>query len=383
MPLLDMTFGSSHIVRRKFYNDTIALSMSTSTTAAHRFIDIGVNLTDPVFRGQSGRFGSSSKHPDDTEAMLKRSRAAGVRSMIVTGGSLKESKEAVDLAKKYGLFATTGCHPTRSSEFERFREGPDAYLKALDEAIQKGLKGPGRIVAVGECGLDYDRLNRAPAETQRKYFRVQLSLAKKHQLPLFLHSRAAHADFVQILRDEGFGENGGRAVGGRGGVVHSFTGKISELEELVGMGFHFSVNGCSLKTEENLKAAAAIPIDKLLLETDAPWCSMTGTHASNAHLKSLPRPLSDVFFPASSRVFQEGKMLKGRNEPCVIGGVAWVIAQLKGVTLEEVTEAAWKNTLEVFALEEPLEMVIPTVAKVVKPPPPPSMSLESFPALGS
>ncbi|KAG8862976.1 hypothetical protein FRB96_000396 [Tulasnella sp. 330] len=345
----------------------------------HCYGDTGVMLEYTVADVEN----AFRKHlSDDFDAMLKRSRAAGVRNMIITGGSLKESREAVNLAKKHGLFATTGCHPTRSSEFEKFGGGPDAYLVALDKAIQQSLKGPGRVVAVGECGLDYDRLHFAPAETQRKYFRVQLSLAKKHNLPLFLHSRAAHSDFVQILREEGFGEDGGRPLGGRGGVVHSFTGAKEEIAELVGMGFHLSVNGCGLKTEENLKAAAAIPLDKLLLETDAPWCSMTGSHASNAHLKTLPKPLFDAFFPASSKVFQEGKMLKGRNEPCVIGGVAWVMSRLKGVTLEEVTEAAWKNTLEVFALEEPLDMVVPAAPRAASPPPPPSMSLESFPALG-
>ena len=80
---------------------------------------------------------------------------------------------------------------------------------------------------------DYDRLHFSPVETQKKYFRAQLALAKKYHLPLFLHSRAAHMDFVTILKEEGFGENGGKAVGGRGGVVHSFTGTKEEIEELV------------------------------------------------------------------------------------------------------------------------------------------------------
>lgn len=147
---------------------------------------------------------------------------------------------------------------------------------------------------------------------------MQLALSKKYHLPLFLHSRAAHADFVQILREEGFGENGGRAVGGMGGVVHSFTGLPEELADLVGCssslrgvsgtycmisssdrdGFSFqvcggflstvrsstylilrSVNGCSLKTAENIEAARQIPLDLLMLETgmlshfvDQPWC---------------------------------------------------------------------------------------------------------------
>ena len=151
------------------------------------------------------------------------------------------------------------------------------------------------------------------------------------------------------------------------------------------MGFHFSINGCGLKTAENMEAAATIPLDRLLLETDAPWCSLNATHASNAHLKSLPKPFSDVFFPPSAKSYVPGKTIKGRNEPCAIGGVAWVMAKLKGLSLEEVSEAAWKNTLEVFGLEEgELEIVIPeeavvTTSKEV----PPLSSIDAFPPLGS
>ena len=83
--------------------------------------------------------------------------------------------------------------------------------------------------------IDYDRLHFSDAETQRRHFRSQLALAKKYHLPLFLHVRAAHDDFVQILREEGFGEDGGRAVGGRGGVVHSFTGRTKEMKEFVSL----------------------------------------------------------------------------------------------------------------------------------------------------
>ncbi|KAG8909748.1 hypothetical protein FRC01_006743 [Tulasnella sp. 417] len=317
------------------------------------------------------------------------------------------------------MFATVGCHPTRSQDFDKFDAGPEAYLRALDNTIAKHKTGKGRVVAVGECGLgklpvlspswqcplndeappwpthpstlDYDRLFFSPAETQKKYFRMQLSLAKKHSLPLFLHSRNCHADFVQILREEGFGEDGGRALGGRGGVVHSFTGPKEEINELLEMGFHFSLNGCGMKTRENLEAAAQIPLNKLLLETDAPWCSLTSTHASAAHLKTLPKPLSDVFFPPSSKTFVEGKMVKGRNEPNAIGGVAWVVAKLHGVTLEEVAEAAWKNTCELFALGDSVpEMDVPKVAAaVVAPvaaaagPSAPAPTYDSaFPALG-
>jgi len=125
----------------------------------------------------------------------------------------------------------------------------------LDELVGAHLSGPGRVVAIGECGLDYDRTHFASAAIQQKHFRKcdqtsahcqsadhgtvyiptgsQLALAKKYHLPLFLHSRAAHNDFVRILREEGFGEDGGKAVGGRGGVVHSFTGSAEDANDYV------------------------------------------------------------------------------------------------------------------------------------------------------
>ncbi|KZT02417.1 uncharacterized protein LAESUDRAFT_752139 [Laetiporus sulphureus 93-53] len=317
-----------------------------------RYIDIGVNLTDSIFRGY---YHGRKKHDDDLEAVLERARAAGVQSMIVTGGSLHESREALEIAKQYGFYATVGCHPTRSKQFDQFKGGPEAYLTELDILIESNLKGKGRVVAVGECGLDYDRTHFASPEVQRRHFKSQLALAKKYHLPLFLHLRAAHADFVRILREEGFDKDGGKAVGGNGGAVHSFTGTAEEATELMDMGFHISVNGCSLKTEDNLSAAKAIRPDKIMFETDSPWCTLTSTHASKAHLVSLPASLNALYFPPANRpeAFVYGKPVKGRNEPCAIGGVAWVIHRLnEGVPFEKVTEKAWKNTVAVFGLHE-------------------------------
>ncbi|KAF6766567.1 hypothetical protein DFP72DRAFT_997632 [Ephemerocybe angulata] len=326
-------------------------SKYTHTMATSRFIDVGVNLTDPVFRGL---YHGKQKHADDMVAVLERAKAAGVRSMILTGTSLKESREAVHLGAKHNFYTTVGCHPTKSKGFDSYGKGPNAYLSELDNLISQHLEGPGRVVAVGECGLDYDRLHHSPAETQQRCFRMQLSLAKKHNLPLFLHSRSAHVDFVRILREEGFGEDGGRAVGGNGGLVHSFTGTSGEAEELIAMGFYFSVNGVGLKTEENIEVARGIPLDRLMLETDAPWCSMRPSHASWAHLDNLPTDTRKLYLPRSVKPerFKEGLSVLGRNEPAAIGGVAWVMHLLLDVSFEELTEQVWKNTVEVFQLTE-------------------------------
>ncbi|KAL9716304.1 hypothetical protein Ac2012v2_000751 [Leucoagaricus gongylophorus] len=332
-----------------------------------RFIDIAVNLTDPVFRGI---YHGKAKHQDDLEEMKKRCQAAGVKSLIITGTSLRESKGAVRLAKEHDFYATVGCHPTRTMDFDKYSEGgPEGYLQALEDLISANLTGRGRVVALGELGLDYDRTHHAPIDVQKKYFRMQLSLARKYHLPMFLHSRAAHQDFVQILAEEGFGTHGGRDVGGTGGVVHSFTGTTEEVRDYMNMGFHISLNGCSLKTSSNLEAALSILPQWIMFETDAPWCSCTSTHASKSYLDDLPENYRSVFFPPATQPerFNMGRPVKGRNEPSAIGGIAWVIyhlhrkareeASAKGEQREEVpfwkiVHQAYMNTIRLFNLQE-------------------------------
>lgn len=108
---------------------------------------------------------------------------------------------------------------------------------------------------------DYDRLHFSPKEMQLTHFASQLYLSKKHGLPLFLHSRAAHGDLIKILREHKADWED------QGGVVHSFTGTLIEMQELVAEGLFIGLNGCSLKTEENLSVAAAVPLERLMLET--------------------------------------------------------------------------------------------------------------------
>ncbi|KEP47627.1 TatD DNase domain protein [Rhizoctonia solani 123E] len=126
------------------------------------------------------------------------------------------------------------------------------------------------------------------------------------------------------------------------------------MKELVAMGFHISVNGCSMKTDQNLATTKAIPLNRLMVETDAPWCSMTSTHSSRAHLNTLPPNLRALYFPQSCQPdkFIEGRAVKGRNESCAVGGVAWVVASLKNCELIDVSRAAWNNTVEMYDLYE-------------------------------
>jgi TatD DNase family protein len=138
----------------------------------------------------------------------------------------------------------------------------------LDEVRELALqsKNAGHAVAFGEIGLDYDRLFMSPKDQQLKYFEAQLDLAIEIQLPLFLHSRAASEDFERLLRAR-------LDKLPKRGLVHSFTGTVEEMTRLVSMGFCIGVNGCSMKTDENLEVVKRIPLDKLQIETDGPWVS--------------------------------------------------------------------------------------------------------------
>ncbi|WAQ85241.1 hypothetical protein PtA15_5A815 [Puccinia triticina] len=330
---------------------------------SYTFIDIGSNLGDPVFRGE---YHGKQVHADDFQQILTRARSAGVVKQILTGDCLSGSKEVREMARgNEELYATVGCHPCRANEFEASAQtdspadverSAKKYLEALDQLIAEDqASGHSRVVAVGECGLDYDRLSHASKETQLRYFPPQLELATKYNLPLFLHSRTseAHVDFVRIIRAHEARYTAEELLPARKkGVVHSFTGTIEEMKELVDLGFSIGINGCSLKTEENLEVVKAVPLDRIMLETDCPWCEIRPSHASHRYLSELP--LKPVFSPATIKKerhqVQDEKMVKGRNEPCTIGQVAWVVSKLKGIPLSELTQSAWKNSVEMFTL---------------------------------
>lgn len=219
-------------------------------------------------------------------------------------------------------------------------------------------------MAFGEIGLDYDRLSHAPAETQRKYFAAQLDVACELSppLPLFLHSRAAAKDFAAMLK-----ERLDRLP--KRGVVHSFTGTLEEMEELVNMGFDIGINGCSLKTPENCEVVKAVPLERLQLETDGPWCEIRGSHAGMVYVKRYEDRIAKLakegkeegegdvgplmeWKSFKKEKFVEGAMVKGRNEPCMIGRVAVAVAGIKEVSVKELAEKAWENSCRMFGLEE-------------------------------
>ena len=160
-------------------------------------------------------------------------------------------------------YATIGVHPCSAKTFDTYPNGPDALLQVIQSLAIESKKA-GYATAFGEIGLDYDRLHLTEKEQQLKYFEAQLDVAIQVQLPLFLHSRAAGEDFERILRSR-------LPHLPMRGLVHSFTGTTEEMKGLLAMGLDIGVNGCSMKTEENLDVVRAIPLDRMHIETDGPW----------------------------------------------------------------------------------------------------------------
>ncbi|KAG8631469.1 hypothetical protein KVT40_000609 [Elsinoe batatas] len=316
-----------------------AVPPSAAAPEALKYADIGINLSDPIYRGVHH---GKKAHEDDLKYVIERGVKAGCRKLMITGSDLVESKKAIEIAKEYpGLcYATVGVHPCSARTFDSYPEGPTALLSALREVAKVG-KEEGTVTAFGEIGLDYDRLQLCDKETQLKYFKLQLDLAVELQLPLFLHSRAAAEDFEQIL--------GARLDElPKRGCVHSFTGTKEELDRIVKMGFDVGINGCSLKTEENLSVMKEVPLERLQIETDGPWCEIRASHASSKHLDDAPELPKAV----KKEKWDKDFMVKGRNEPCTIGKVAHVIAKVRGIKVEEVADVAWKNSIQMFGLGE-------------------------------
>jgi len=297
-----------------------------------RFIDIGANLTDPQFRGI---YRSKQRHDDDLAAVIARAKEAHVSEILVTGASLDESREALDLCRQYPgyLFSTVGVHPSASGVIPQEDGARRAYLSELEQLARTG-QAAGHVKAFGEIGLDYDRLYNSTVEIQQRAFADQLEVAARLDLPLFLHSRNCATDFHRMIEPY---------TSRLRGVVHSFTGTSDEMRDLLSLGLYIGVNGCSLKTQENLDVVAQIPLDRLMLETDGPWCEIRRTHASHKYTKPLPYE-----FAKAPEKWTPGKLVRGRCEPCEISSVAEVVAAVHNVPEEQVIERALQNTLELF-----------------------------------
>jgi TatD DNase family protein len=262
-----------------------------------QLIDIGINLMHPSFNR-------------DREEVIAAAAAAGVSPLVITGTGEKASAEALRYAAEYNspgaLYATAGVHPHEA------RLCNDGTIKNL-----RGLALQYKAVAIGECGLDYNR-DFSPRDVQRKWFEKPVELAAELSLPLFLHDRDASADFTAIIK------NAGDKVPAM--VVHCFTGDNAELETYLEAGCYIGLTGwiCDERRGAHLESLVKIiPAAKLMIETDAPFI--------------LPRNLP---FKVRDR----------RNEPKYLPHIAAAIARPLGKTAEALAEETFANSKRFFGI---------------------------------
>ena len=229
-------------------------------------IDIGANLTHESFH-------------HDFDAVLARARHAGVMQMLVTGAARASSEQALALARAHPgvLYATVGVHPHHALDYDADTE---AALRAL-------LREP-EVRAVGETGLDYYR-NYAPRAAQLRTFEQQLALAAELGMPLFLHQREAHDDFIALLRSAR-----DRVPAA---VVHCFTDNGAALRDYLDLDCHIGITGwlCDERRGLHLRELVrTIPAQRLLIETDAPYLLPRSVRPQPAHRRNEPMYLAHI-----------------------------------------------------------------------------------------
>ena len=254
------------------------------------FTDTHAHLTFPEYK-------------DDLPEVIKRAKEAGLGAIVNVALDEDAIQRSIKLAEKYPdfIFNAIGLHPHDASKWEE-----NCFQKFKDLAKHKS------VVAIGETGLDY-HYKHSPVEVQQKVFRRFLKLSRELDLPVIIHSREASEDTLKIIMEENMGK--------LKGVFHCYSGDLDFAKKILDMGFLISFTGIvTFPKANNVRSIVAeIPLDRIMIETDCPYLA-----------------------PQEFR----GK----RNEPAYVVQVAGKIAEVKGISLEDVAEATSKNARELFRL---------------------------------
>ncbi|MGN7942938.1 TatD family hydrolase [Metabacillus sp. 22489] len=245
---------------------------------------------------------NATQFEEDVVEVIERAKSENVSHIVVVGFDRETITRAMELTEQYDMiYAAVGWHPV------------DA-IDMTDEDLEwiKQLAAHPKVVAIGEMGLDY-YWDKSPKEIQQEVFRKQIRLAKEVELPIIIHNREATEDVVKILQEENASEVGG--------IMHCFTGSLETAEQCMKMNFYLSFGGpVTFKNAKKPKEVVKeIPMDFLLIETDCPYLT--------------PHPF-------------RGK----RNEPSYVKYVAEQIAELKGLTFEEVAKKTSDNAMKLFGI---------------------------------
>ncbi|XYY60589.1 TatD family hydrolase [Bacillus velezensis] len=238
----------------------------------------------------------------DLEEVIARAKAEKVERIVVVGFDKPTITRAMELIEEYDfIYVAIGWHPVDAID-----------MTEEDLSWIKGLSSHEKVVAIGEMGLDY-HWDKSPKDVQKEVFRKQIALAKEVNLPIIIHNRDATEDVVTILKEEGAEEVGG--------IMHCFTGSAEVARQCMDMNFYISFGGpVTFKNAKKPKEVAKeIPNDRLLIETDCPFLT--------------PHPF-------------RGK----RNEPSYVKYVAEQLAELKGLTYEEIASITTENAKRLFRI---------------------------------
>jgi len=244
------------------------------------------------------------KFLEDLDKVIEDIKNSDTSLVLNVGFNTEHIKKSLDLSEKYDfIYSAVGLHPSDSLEAEN-----DSYW----EKIYNYAKHP-KVKALGEMGLDY-YWDRAPREHQKKVFKTQIDIGKELGMPIIIHDRDAHGDILEVVKQEKAGKNGG--------VFHAYSGSMEMAKEVIKEGFLISVGGViTFKNAKKLiEVVKEIPLEYLLIETDSPYLT--------------PHPF-------------RGK----RNDPTKVKYVAEKIAEIKGISLEEVARETMKNGKELFRIE--------------------------------
>lgn len=266
-----------------------------------RYIDIHSHVNFPAF-------------DNDREEVIKRAQEASV-AMINVGTGLETSQSAVDLARQHsdGVYAIVGLHPTHSTttpaDSDEIKNKAIHEAEVFDYEVYKQLALDPKVVAIGECGLDYFRLEEQTKSAQIPVFQQQIALANEVNKPLMLHIRNAYTDSLAILKQEA------KILGN----VHFFAGTWEEGKQFIDLGFTLSFTGVVTFAKQYEELVRNTPLDMIMAETDCPYVS--------------PVPY-------------RGK----RNEPSYVVEIVKKIADIKALPEVQVAEAIMANAHRLFSL---------------------------------
>lgn len=242
----------------------------------------------------------------ELDAVVARARAAGVGRIVTISTRVKKHAQLLAIAERFpDVFCSVGTHPNSAHE-----------ETDIDAAALLAITKHPKVVALGEAGLDYFR-NNSPRDIQEKSFRQHIAAARQSKLPLVIHSRDCDADMARVLEDEA-------GKGAFPAVLHCFTGGRDLAMRAIELGLYISFTGIlTFKASVALReTAAALPADRIMVETDAPFLA-PGPH--------------------------RGK----RNEPAYVVEVAKVLAETRGVSLEEISRQTTENFYRLFSKVPP------------------------------